>query len=75
METGDQRDGRGHRIATLARRAELVAHRYLKDVLSRLPAMTNRDDLSLRTSALARRFEQTPVTSIAGIFPEPLVSL
>jgi transposase-like protein len=49
VETGDKRDGRGHRIATLARRAELVAE-YRQSGLT-MAAFARRESLAYSTFA------------------------
>ena len=49
VETGDKRDGRGHRIATLARRAELVAQ-YRQSGLT-MAAFARRESLAYSTFA------------------------
>ena len=49
VETGDKRDGRGHRIATLARRAELVAE-YRQTGLT-MAAFARREGLAYSTFA------------------------
>jgi transposase-like protein len=49
VETGDKRDGRGHRIATLARRAELVAE-YRQSGLT-MAAFARREHLAYSTFA------------------------
>jgi len=49
VESGDKRDGRGHRIATLARRAELVAQ-YRQSGLT-MAAFARRESLAYSTFA------------------------
>jgi transposase-like protein len=49
VETGDKRDGRGYRIATLARRAELVAE-YRRSGLT-MAAFARRESLAYSTFA------------------------
>jgi len=49
VETGDKRDGRGHRIATVARRAELVAQ-YRQSGLT-MAAFARRESLAYSTFA------------------------
>lgn len=49
VETGDKRDGRGYRIATLARRAELVAE-YRQSGLT-MAAFARREGLAYSTFA------------------------
>jgi transposase-like protein len=49
VETGDKRDGRGYRIATLARRAELVAE-YRRSNLT-MAAFARREGLAYSTFA------------------------
>jgi transposase-like protein len=49
VETGDKRDGRGHRLATLARRAELVAE-YRRSGLT-MAAFARREGLAYSTFA------------------------
>src|SRR4051812_48385467 len=49
VETGDKRDGRGYRIATLGRRAELVAE-YRRSGLT-MAAFARRESLAYSTVA------------------------
>ncbi len=49
VETGDKRDGRGHRIATLGRRAELVAQ-YRQSGLT-MAGFARRESLAYSTFA------------------------
>ena len=49
VETGDKRDGRGHRIATLARRAELVSE-YRRSGLT-MAGFARRESLAYSTFA------------------------
>jgi transposase-like protein len=49
VETGDKRDGRGHRIATMTRRAELVAQ-YRQSGLT-MAAFARRESLAYSTFA------------------------